>query len=105
MVAIKLNKVWVGKQETKYGEKDKCAIKFDQFGDKWISTFKVTDNMRTWKEGDTVNVTLTKKVTPTGEFINFEEELTFDGLGTKPVAQVQSSPKEEEIDITKDFIF
>lgn len=104
MVAIKLNKVWIGKQETKYGEKDKCAIKIDQFGDKWISTFKVTDNMRQWKEGDIVNVTLSKKVTDKGEFINFEEELTFDGLGTKPVAQVQS-PQEEEIDITKDFIF
>lgn len=104
MVAIKLTRVFIGKQETKYGEKDKCAVKCEQFGDKWISTFKVTDNMKNWKEGDTVNVTLTKKVTDKGEFINFEEELTFDGLSTKPVAQVQST-KEEEIDITKDFIF
>lgn len=52
--------------ETKYGIKPNVAIKTNQHGDKWLSTFK-TDGTEDWKDGDTVNIEVQQK----GDYLNF----------------------------------
>lgn len=52
--------------ETKYGIKPNVAIKTNQHGDKWLSTFKV-DGTEDWKDGDTVNIEVQQK----GDYLNF----------------------------------
>lgn len=100
MTTIKLTRVWIGTQETQYGVKDKCSIKCEQLGDEWLSTLKVTPAMRGWKEGDTVEINVTKKKSKDGQktYYNFEEGLS---LGT--VAQPQ--PKEQVVQLDEEDIF
>lgn len=104
MTAIKLTRVWFGTQETQYGIKDKCSIQCEQLGTEWLSTLKVTPTMRTWKEGDTVEVNVTKKKSKDGAktFYNFEEGMS---LGTMAAPQQPSQPKEEEIQLEEEDIF
>ena len=54
--------------ETKYGSKPSLAIKTEEHGDKWLSTFKVTSEMDNWKEGDKVTINIQEK----GGFLNFD---------------------------------
>lgn len=69
MVKVKLLKVFRGVQETKFGTKDKIALKTDKHGDKWVSSFK-TKGTENWKEGDEVSIAVQAK----GDFLNFTLE-------------------------------
>lgn len=104
MTTIKLSRVWFGTQETQWGIKDKCSIKCEQLGEEWLSTLKVTPAMRGWKEGDTVEVNVTKKKSKDGAktFYNFEEGLS---LGGSPSQPMPSKPKEEELPEEDIFVF
>ena len=66
MRKVILTKVYRGKQQTKFGEKDKIGVKFEEFKDRWLTSFKVmgTEN---WKEGDEVTLVVTKN----GDWLNF----------------------------------
>lgn len=68
---LKVTKVYRGQQDTKYGKKDKVAIKTEEYGEKWLSCF-VTGPTRqfldTINEGDTIEVEVTTK----GDFVNFK---------------------------------
>ena len=64
---VTLCKVFRGEQETKYGMKPKMAIKTEQHGDKWLSTFKVQGTEK-WNIGDEVEI----NVTENGQYLNFE---------------------------------
>lgn len=99
MTTIKLTRVWLGTQETQYGIKDKCSIKCEQLGEEWLSTLKVTPAMRGWKEGDTVEVNVTKKKSKDGvkTFYNFEEGLSLGAVATQPKEQVVQLEEEEDI--------
>lgn len=101
MTSIKLTRVWLGTQETQYGIKDKCSIKCEQLGEEWLSTLKVTPAMRGWKEGDTVEVNVTKKKSKDGTkmYYNFEEGLN---LSAGLVASQVSAPKEQVIQIEEE---
>ena len=68
MIQVKLKKVWVGMKETKFGEKEQVAIQTTTHGDKYLSTFKVTPEMKTWKVDDVVEINVTQK----GEYLNFD---------------------------------
>ena len=102
MTQVKLTRVWIGKQDTKYGEKDKVSIKCEQLKEEWLSTLKVTESMKNWKEGDVVEINVTKKKSADGTktFYNFEEGLSFN-LPQKEAEQMSAS-KDVEDDI---FIF
>lgn len=63
---VTITRVFRGKKQTKFGEKDNTAIKTTQHGDKWLSTFK-PQGTESWKEGDSVEIYVEKK----GEFLNF----------------------------------
>lgn len=99
MTTIKLTKVWIGTIETKYGIKDKVSVKCEQLGDEYLSTLKVTPAMKQWKEGDTVEVNVTKKKSADGTktYYNFEEGISLGGSLSQP-----SKPKEEDIQLTND---
>jgi hypothetical protein len=105
MTQIKLSRVWFGTQETQYGIKDKCSIKCEQLGEEWLSTLKVTPAMRGWKEGDTVEVNVTKKKSKDGQktFYNFEEGLSLGGSQSQTMQP--SKPKEEELPEEDIFVF
>ncbi len=96
MTSVKITRYWLGTQETKYGVKDKCSIKCEQLGDEWLSTLKVTASMKNWKEGDTVEINVTKKKSADGTktFYNFEEGLSLEPF-TKP-SQPQVVPEKED---------
>jgi hypothetical protein len=98
MTTIKLTRVWLGTQETQYGIKDKCSIKCEQLGEEWLSTLKVTPAMRNWKEGDTVEINVTKKKSKDGQktYYNFEEGISL-GAGLSPV-----KPKEEVVQLEEE---
>lgn len=64
---VTITKVYKGMQETKFGDKPKVAIKTQEYGDKYLTTFKVTSAMDSWKEGDKVTINVEKK----GDFLNF----------------------------------
>lgn len=102
MTQVKLTRVWIGTQETQYGIKDKCSIKCEQLGDEWLSTLKVTPAMKQWKEGDVVEVNVTKKKSKDGAktFYNFEEGISLGTVATQP-----SKPKEEELPEEDIFVF
>lgn len=103
MTTIKLTRVWLGTQETQYGIKDKCSIKCEQLGEEWLSTLKVTPAMRQWKEGDTVEVNVTKKKSKDGvkTFYNFEEGISLGGaMPSQPF-----KPKEEVVQLEEEDIF
>lgn len=68
MTQVTLKKVWVGVKETKFGEKEQVAIQTTDHGDKYLSTFKVTPEMKQWKAGDSVEINITQK----GDFLNFD---------------------------------
>lgn len=70
MKKVKLTRIYKGMKETKYGNKPTVALKCEEYGDKWISTFKVTPEMDTWKEGDTVTINITEK----NGFMNFDTQ-------------------------------
>lgn len=65
---LTITRVYKGQKETKYGVKPTVAIKTTEYGDKWLSTFKVKPVMDSWKEGDKV----TLDVEETEKFINFK---------------------------------
>lgn len=77
---VKVTKVYRGKQETSYGEKDKIAIKTEQYGDsKWLSCFVNKSNsngLSSIKEGQTIEIVVEKK----GEFLNFRLVSPLDRL-------------------------
>lgn len=66
MSQVTLVRVLHTTQDTKYGMKPKVAIKTEEHGDKWLSSFKVAGT-EDWKEGETVEVDIQEK----GDFINF----------------------------------
>lgn len=103
MTTIKLTRVWLGTQETQWGIKDKCSIKCEQLGEEWLSTLNVTPAMRGWKEGDTVEVNVTKKKSKDGQktYYNFEEGVSLGGSPTPPQPKEQVIQIEEEEDIFK----
>lgn len=70
MKKVTLTRVYKGMKDTKYGSKPTVAFKCEEYGDKWISTFKVTPEMDSWKEGDTVSVNITEK----NGFTNFDTQ-------------------------------
>ena len=74
MTLVELTRTWKGEVETQYGKKKKVAVKCKELGDEWLSTFKVTPEMEAWKEGDKVEINITKKKSKDGTktFINFE---------------------------------
>ena len=104
MTQVKLTRVWIGTQETQYGVRDKCSIKCEQLGEEWLSTLKMTPAMKNWKEGDTVEINVTKKKSKDGQktFYNFEEGMS---LGGSPSQPMPSKPKEEEIQLEEEDIF
>lgn len=106
MTTIKLTRVWLGTQETQYGVKDKCSIKCEQLGEEWLSTLKVTPAMRNWKEGDIVEVNVTKKKSKDGwkTYYNFEEGLSLGG-GNANIMASQPQPKEEVVQLDEEDIF
>jgi hypothetical protein len=100
MTQVKLTRVWTGTQETQYGIRDKMSIKCEQLGEEWLSTLKMTPSMKQWKEGDTVEINVTKKKSKDGQktFYNFEEGLSL-GAGLSPMP---SQPKEQIIQIEEE---
>lgn len=66
MEKVTIKKVFRKEVETKYGIKPQIAIKTEQHGEKWLSSFK-TKGTENWKEGDVVEIAIEKK----GEFLNF----------------------------------
>lgn len=104
MTQVKITRVWIGTQETQYGIKDKCSIKCEQLGDEWLSTLKVTPAMKQWKEGDMVEINVTKKKSKDGEktYYNFEEGVS---LGTMATPTQPSQPKEEVVQLDEEDIF
>lgn len=68
MSKVTLTRIFKGMKNTKYGEKPSVSFKCAEHGDKWISTFKTTPIMDTWKEGDVVEVNITEK----NGFMNFD---------------------------------
>lgn len=103
MTTIRLTRVWLGTQETQYGIKDKCSIKCEQLGDEWLSTLKVTPAMREWKEGDIVEINVTKKKSKDGTKVyhNFEEGISLGGPSQPSQPKEQIIQIEEEEDIFK----
>lgn len=65
---VTLTRVYKGTKETKFGVKPVVALKTVEYGDKWLSTFKITKEMDNWKEGDKI----TLDVEVTDKFINFK---------------------------------
>lgn len=68
MSRVTLVRVFRGPKETKFGTKDSVAFKCVEYGEKWISTFKVTPEMKDWKEGDVVEVNISER----NGFMNFD---------------------------------
>lgn len=85
MTTVKIDRIWSGLKDTKYGQKQSVAIKTEQTGDKWLSTFKVTEKMKTWKAGDTVDINITENK----GYLNFEESPDLSKIGA--VQPVQPS--------------
>lgn len=65
---VTITKIYRGKQQTKFGQKDKIAIKTDQHGDKWVTGFDQKAITQNWNEGDIVDVTVKQN----GEYLNLE---------------------------------
>lgn len=101
---VKLTRVYRGKQIVKKGtpderEIDKVAIKTDQHGDSWLSSFRVRGT-ESWNDGDEVSI----EVEQNGQYYNFKpvsnteirlqklEEAVF-GTGTN---SSEPHPKPEE---------
>lgn len=68
MSKVTLTRVFRGPKETKFGTKDSVAFQCSEYGAKWISTFKVTPEMKNWKEGDVVEVNISER----NGFMNFD---------------------------------
>lgn len=68
---VTIQKVFRGKQMTKFGEMDKVGLKTDKHGDTWVSGMfnpkKGPNGTENWKEGDTVEVYIEEK----NGFVNF----------------------------------
>ena len=110
MTKITLTRVWKGMKETKFGSKPSVAIKCQEHGDKWLSTFKTTPAMDVWKEGDVVEVFVSEK----NGFMNFDtqpnpasemeeriaklEQAVFGGGKVAKVPSIQLDDKPEEED-------
>ena len=60
MEQVTITKIFRGKQATKYGEKDKVAIKTTGHKNQWLSSFK-TQGTENWKEGDVVSVNVEER--------------------------------------------
>lgn len=103
MTQVKLTRVFTGTQETQYGVRDKIAIKCEQLGDEWLSTLKVTPAMKQWKDGDVVEINVTKKKSKDGTktYYNFEEGVSLGGSMTSQ----PSKPKEEVVQLEEEDIF
>ena len=65
---VTITRVFRGTKETKFGEKATVAIKTVEYGDRWVSTFKVTPDMDSWKEGMKIKL----DIEVTDRFINFQ---------------------------------
>lgn len=65
---VTLTKVYKGTKETKFGVKPIVALKTVEYGDKWMSTFKIDKVMDNWKEGDKI----TLDIEVTDKFTNFK---------------------------------
>ncbi len=98
MEKLKIERLFKGKKETKFGEKDTVAIKVSspKYADKWISTFK-TKGTENWKEGDEVEITVSEK----NGFYNFDvgDVLTLESLDARIKKLEARSINEPEIDI------
>lgn len=92
MTEVTLTRVFRKDSETKYGIKPKVAIQTTQFGDKWLSTFKVagTEN---WKEGDVVQINVQEK----GDWLNFEPRNDGGAPVRAGTLAQASSPVEEPV--------
>lgn len=102
MEKIKIERIFRGKQETKFGEKDKLALKIvggkyiDNKGQPaWVSTFK-TKGTEHWKEGDEVEITITENK----GFFNFDigDVLTLESLDAR-LKKVEGKNNEPEVQI------
>lgn len=67
---VTITRIYRGMGKTKFGEKEKVAIKTAQHGDRWISSFK-TKGTEKWAENDTVDVYIEEK----NGYLNFALEL------------------------------
>lgn len=68
MAKATITRLFKGMKETKYGSKPSVSLKCVEYGDKWISTFKVTPQIDEWKEGDVVEI----NVTENKGYLNFD---------------------------------
>ena len=97
MEKLKIERLFKGKKETKFGEKDTVAIKVSspKYADKWISTFK-TKGTESWKEGDEVEITVTEK----NGFYNFDvgDVLTLESLDAR-IQKLEGKGGEPEINL------
>ena len=103
MEKLKIERIYRGKKETRFDEKDTIALKLA--GNKylgkdgqpaWVSSFK-TKGTEHWKEGDEVEVTVTENK----GFFNFEvgDVVTLDSLNER-LKKVESHLfKEKTIDL------
>lgn len=106
MSKVTLVRVFRGPKETKFGTKDSVAFKCNEYGEKWISTFKVTPEMKDWKEGDVVEVNISER----NGFMNFDTapnpnaglearvKAIEDHLGiTKQIAPATKAPSAQDV--------
>ena len=102
MEKLKIERIYRGKKETKFGEKGTIALKVasQKYLGKdgqpaWISTFK-TKGTEHWKEGDEVEITITENK----GFFNFDigDVLTLESLDAR-LKKVEGKNNEPEVQI------
>ena len=106
MTSVKLTRVWTGETETKFGSKLKMAIKCEGFGDKWLSTFKISERMKSWKEGDTVEINITEKAGKDGtKYLNFEAGFEIPTVGNSALPTGAMTTGQATSEELEEFIF
>ena len=82
---LTITRVFRGKKQTKFGEKDSIGIKTTKYGDKWLSSFK-TQGTEKWAENDTVDIYVEEK----NGYLNFTLNEKVADLGAEAVAKIYS---------------
>lgn len=86
---VTISRIFRGEVETKYGLKNKVAIKTDKHGDAWLSTFK-TEGTEAWNDGDEVEV----NVTESNGYLNFVPVIPDYGARIKALEDAVFGTKE-----------
>lgn len=96
---VTIQKVFRGKQMTKFGEMDKVGLKTDKHGDTWVSGMfnpkKGPNGTENWKEGDTVDIYIEEK----NGFVNFslKPKAPSATIGTDPEVLARLKKLEDKV--------